>query len=75
MVDAQNSLTTAETAREDGTVRYQLALTNLQLLARSNLSMIVPSSVPTTDRLECPTSRLRFSPRVWMPLAFIFTRF
>jgi outer membrane protein TolC len=32
VVDAQNSLTTAEIAREDGTVRYQLALTNLQLL-------------------------------------------
>jgi outer membrane protein TolC len=32
VVDAQNSLTTAETAREDGTVRYQLAMTNLQLL-------------------------------------------
>jgi outer membrane protein TolC len=32
VVDAQNSLTTAEIAREDGTIRYQLALTNLQLL-------------------------------------------
>ncbi len=32
VVDAQNSLTTAENAREDGTIRYQLALTNLQLL-------------------------------------------
>ena len=32
VVDAQNSLTTAEIAREDGTVRYQLAMTNLQLL-------------------------------------------
>ena len=32
VVDAQNSLTSAELAREDGTVRYQLALTNLQLL-------------------------------------------
>jgi outer membrane protein TolC len=32
VVDAQNSLTAAEIAREDGTVRYQLALTNLQLL-------------------------------------------
>jgi outer membrane protein TolC len=32
VVDAQNSLTTAEIAKEDGTVRYQLALTNLQLL-------------------------------------------
>jgi outer membrane protein len=32
VVDAQNSLTTAEIAREDGTVRYQLALVNLQLL-------------------------------------------
>jgi outer membrane protein TolC len=32
VVDAQNSLTTAEIAREDGSVRYQLALTNLQLL-------------------------------------------
>jgi outer membrane protein TolC len=32
VVDAENSLTAAEIAREDGTVRYQLALTNLQLL-------------------------------------------
>jgi outer membrane protein TolC len=32
VVDAKNSLTTAEIAREDGTIRYQLALTNLQLL-------------------------------------------
>jgi outer membrane protein TolC len=32
VVDAQNSLTTAEIAREDGTVRYQLAMSNLQLL-------------------------------------------
>ena len=32
VVDAENSLTTAEMAREDGTVRYQLALKNLQLL-------------------------------------------
>ncbi len=32
VVDAQNSLTTAEIAREDGTIRYQLAFTNLQLL-------------------------------------------
>jgi outer membrane protein TolC len=32
VVDAQNSLTAAEIAREDGTIRYQLALTNLQLL-------------------------------------------
>ena len=32
VVDAQNSLTTAENAREDGNIRYQLALTNLQLL-------------------------------------------
>jgi outer membrane protein TolC len=32
VVDAQTSLTTAENAREDGTIRYQLALTNLQLL-------------------------------------------
>ncbi len=32
VVDAQNSLTAAENAREDGTVRYQTALTNLQLL-------------------------------------------
>jgi outer membrane protein TolC len=32
VVDAQNSLTTAEIAREDGTIRYQMALTNLQLL-------------------------------------------
>jgi outer membrane protein TolC len=32
VVDAQNSLTTAELAREDGTTRYQTALANLQLL-------------------------------------------
>jgi outer membrane protein TolC len=32
VVDAQNSLITAELAREDGTVRYQTALANLQLL-------------------------------------------
>jgi outer membrane protein TolC len=32
VVDAQNSLTAAENAREDGNIRYQLALTNLQLL-------------------------------------------
>ena len=32
VVDAETSLTTAEIAREDGTIRYQLALTNLQLL-------------------------------------------
>jgi outer membrane protein TolC len=32
VVDAQNSLTSAEVAREDGTVRFRLALTNLQLL-------------------------------------------
>jgi outer membrane protein TolC len=32
VVDAENSLTAVEIAREDGTVRYQLALTNLQLL-------------------------------------------
>ncbi|MDQ2833000.1 MAG: TolC family protein [Acidobacteriota bacterium] len=32
VVDAQNSLTTAELAREDGTVRYEVALANLQLL-------------------------------------------
>jgi outer membrane protein TolC len=32
VVDAQNSLTTAEIAREDGNIRYQMALTNLQLL-------------------------------------------
>jgi outer membrane protein len=32
VVDAQNSLTTAELAQQDGTVRYQLALANLQLL-------------------------------------------
>ncbi len=32
VVDAQNSLTTAEIAREDGYIRYQMALTNLQLL-------------------------------------------
>jgi outer membrane protein TolC len=32
VVDAQNSLTAAEIAREDGSIRYQMALTNLQLL-------------------------------------------
>src|ERR1700678_1503163 len=32
VVDAENSLTAAEIAREDGTIRYQLAFTNLQLL-------------------------------------------
>jgi outer membrane protein TolC len=32
VVDAENSLTTEETAREDGVVRYQTALANLQLL-------------------------------------------
>jgi outer membrane protein TolC len=32
VVDAENSLTAAEIAREDGTVRYQLAMTNLKLL-------------------------------------------
>jgi outer membrane protein TolC len=32
VVDAQNSLTSAEVAREDGAVRLQLAMTNLQLL-------------------------------------------
>jgi outer membrane protein TolC len=32
VVDAQTSLTTTELAREDGTVRYQTALANLQLL-------------------------------------------
>jgi outer membrane protein TolC len=32
VVDAQTSLTTVELAREDGTVRYQTALANLQLL-------------------------------------------
>lgn len=32
VVDAQNTLTTTELARIDGTVRYQLALANLQLL-------------------------------------------
>jgi outer membrane protein TolC len=32
VVDAQNSLTTAELAMQDGTVRYQTALANLQLL-------------------------------------------
>ncbi|HTZ59474.1 MAG TPA: TolC family protein [Acidobacteriaceae bacterium] len=32
VVDAENSLTTAEIAREDGAVRYQMAMTNLQLL-------------------------------------------
>ncbi len=32
VVDAQNALTATELAREDGTVRYQTALANLQLL-------------------------------------------
>jgi outer membrane protein TolC len=32
IVDAENSLTAAELAREDGNVRYQTALANLQLL-------------------------------------------
>ena len=32
VVDAQNSLTAAEIAHEDGNIRYQMALTNLQLL-------------------------------------------
>ena len=32
VVDAQNSLTGAELAREDGTVRYETALANLQVL-------------------------------------------
>jgi outer membrane protein TolC len=32
VVDAENSLTAAENAREDGMTRYQLALSNLQLL-------------------------------------------
>jgi outer membrane protein len=32
VVDAQNSLTTAELAMQDGIIRYQLALANLQLL-------------------------------------------
>jgi hypothetical protein len=31
-VDAENSLTSAEQAREDGVVRYETALANLQLL-------------------------------------------
>ena len=32
VVDAENSLTASELAREDGIVRYQAALANLQLL-------------------------------------------
>ena len=32
VVDAENSLTTAELAREDGTTRYEMSLANLQLL-------------------------------------------
>ena len=32
VVDAENSLTTSENAREDGIIRYQAALANLQLL-------------------------------------------
>ena len=35
VVDAQTTLTTAETAREDGVVRYQTALANLQILTGS----------------------------------------
>jgi outer membrane protein TolC len=35
VVDAQNSFTSAEVAREDGTTRYQTALANLQLLTGS----------------------------------------
>jgi len=35
VVDAQNSLTAAELAQQDGTVRYQLALANLQTLTGS----------------------------------------
>jgi outer membrane protein TolC len=32
VVDAQNSLTIAENAREDGVVRYQMAIADLQTL-------------------------------------------
>jgi len=32
VVDAQNSVVAAETAREDGVLRYQTALANLQIL-------------------------------------------
>jgi outer membrane protein TolC len=32
VVDAQNSLVVAESAREDGILRYQTALANLQIL-------------------------------------------
>ena len=32
VVDAQNSLTSMELAREDGMIRYETALANLQLL-------------------------------------------
>ena len=32
VVDAENSLTTAELAREDGTTRYEMSLANLQIL-------------------------------------------
>ncbi len=35
VVDAQNSFTTAELAREDGTTRYQTALANVQILTGS----------------------------------------
>jgi outer membrane protein TolC len=35
VVDAENSLTSAEVAQEDGTVRYQTALANLQILTGS----------------------------------------
>jgi len=35
VVDAQNSLTAAELAQQDGTVRYQAALANLQTLTGS----------------------------------------
>ena len=35
VVDAQNSYTSAQLAREDGTIRYQAALANLQILTGS----------------------------------------
>jgi len=42
VVDAQNSLTTQENAREDGIVRYQTALANLQLLTGQYLAGTKP---------------------------------
>ena len=60
VVDAENSLTAAEIAREDGTVRYQLAFTNLQLLDRSDLSHEPPRMPQTAGRVPrciCETAK------------------